>query len=285
MSPAPAGRFDLADGLASRTTLNDGHRMPVLGLGVWKSAPGRETREAVRAALQVGYRSVDTASMYGNEADVGAAVRESGVPRDEVFLTTKVWNDQQGYEGTLRAFEQSRQALGVEVVDLYLIHWPVPKLRSETWRALQELQRDGRCRSIGVSNYGTEHLEELLADSRVVPSVNQVEFSPFLYQRELLDYCRGKGIQLEAYAPLTRGRRLDEPVLAELARAHHRTPAQLLLRWGLEHGVVEIPKSVRRERIEENARIFDFELPEADRSRLDGLDASLRTAWDPSRVP
>lgn len=259
--------------------------MPVLGLGVWKSAPGAETFEAVRAALANGYRLLDTASMYRNEADVGRALRESGLPRDEVFVTTKVWNDEQGYEPTLRAFERSRRALGVGAVDLYLIHWPVPGLRLESWRALRKLQQDGLCRSIGVSNFGVAHLEELLQSSDVVPAVNQVEFSPFLFQRELLEYCQGHGIQLEAYAPLTRGQRLGDATLGALARRHERSPAQVLLRWGLQHGVIEIPKSVHADRIRENADVFGFELSKPEMERLDGLDERLRTAWDPSRTP
>jgi len=258
--------------------------MPVLGLGVWKTPSGRATLDSVDAALRAGYRLVDTAALYGNEADVGQALRKSGIPRDELFVTTKLWNDDQGYERALAAFRKSQAALGVGVVDLYLIHWPVDQ-RLESWRALRKLQRDGACRSIGVSNFMIPHLEELLQAGDVVPSVNQVEFNPFLFQRELLEYCRKHRIQLEAYAPLTRGRRLDDPVLRDIAETHHKTPAQVVLRWALQHDVVIIPKSVRTERIRENAQLFDFQLRESEMEALDRLNENLRTAWDPSNVP
>ncbi|MCI4341675.1 MAG: aldo/keto reductase [Thermoplasmata archaeon] len=259
--------------------------MPVLGLGTWQLPKGRTTQDAVRAALAAGYRLIDTATLYANEADVGRAIADSGLPREEVFITTKLWNDDHGFDSALRAFEKSRQALGVEQVDLYLIHWPVAERRLESWRALEQLQQEGRCRSIGVSNFGVGHLRELLAASSTVPSVNQVEFSPFLHQRELHQFCREHGIQLEAYSPLTRGRRLDDLGLAHLARDTGRTPAQVLLRWGLQHSIVEIPKSSRPERIAENARLFDFELSLAQMATLDALDAGYRTTRDPGEMP
>lgn len=259
--------------------------MPVLGLGTWKLAAGRTTRAAVRSALTAGYRLFDTAKLYANEEDVGAALRESGLDRAEYFVTTKLWNDDHGYEAALRAFERSRHALGLEQVDLYLIHWPVSGQRIDSWRALEHLQEEGRCRSIGVSNYTVAHLEELLAVCRVPPAVNQVEFSPFLYQRDLLEFCAAHGIQLEAYSPLTRGQKFDDPSLAAIARAHARSPAQVLLRWGLQHGIVEIPKSSRAERIQENARVFDFALSAAELATLDGLDRGFRTTWDPTGIP
>src|SRR5688572_18816892 len=191
--------------LQSRIALNDGAKMPALGLGVWQAAAGKETRRAVGAALEIGYRLIDTAKMYGNERDVGAAVRESGIPREEIFVTTKLWNDDHGHEAALRAFERSRKELGLDYVDLYLIHWPVTGLRQETWKAFLKLRDEGRVRSIGVSNYTIQHLEELLPESPTPPAVNQVEFHPFLYQRELLAFCQGRRIQLEAYSPLVRG--------------------------------------------------------------------------------
>jgi diketogulonate reductase-like aldo/keto reductase len=274
--------FRLPDGIASRVRLNNGLRMPVLGLGVYQSPPGAPTRGAVRAALEGGYRSIDTAALYGNERDVGEAIRGSGVPSEEVFVTTKLWNSDQGYESALEAFERSRAALGVEVVDLYLIHWPVPGKRLDSWKALLRLLAEGRCRAIGVSNYTVAHLEELRARSSVVPAVNQVEFHPFLFQRELLEYCESHGIQLEAWAPLSRGRRLQAPEIAVIARAHGKTPAQVLLRWGLQHRVVVIPKSVHPERIRENAQVADFALSPGEMRQLDALDAGVRTGWDPS---
>jgi methylglyoxal/glyoxal reductase len=275
---------DLAGGLASRAELRDGARMPRLGLGVWRSPPGAETERAVGHALSVGYRLVDTATLYQNEADVGRAFRSSGVPRDELFVTTKVWNDDQGYNTTLRAFEASRRQLAVEVVDLYLIHWPVAGRRLETWKALVHLEREGLCRSIGVSNYGVEHLEELLSESDVVPAVDQVELNPYAFRPDLLAYCRRHRIQLEAYAPLTRGRRLDDPRLAAIAAAHRVTPAQVLVRWGLQHGLVVIPKSVRPERISENAEVFGFALTAAEMARMDGWSEAAAGPSDVRRA-
>ncbi|HYS73001.1 MAG TPA: aldo/keto reductase [Thermoplasmata archaeon] len=259
--------------------------MPVLGLGVWRAASGKETQRAVATALDVGYRLIDTAKLYGNERDVGRAVRASKIPRDEIFITTKLWNTDHGSEAALRAFEQSRRELGVDSIDLYLIHWPVPGLRQESWKALLDLKEKGLARSIGVSNYTIRHLEELLSASPIPPSVNQVEFHPFLYQADLLAFCQGHRIQLEAYSPLTRGHRLDHPVIKAVAADYRRTPAQILIRWGLQHGLVVIPKSVRPERIRENAQVFDFELSGTDMARLDALDERSHVAWDPDDLP
>ena len=269
----------------SRLPLNDGSKIPLLGLGVWQAAPGKETRKAVAYALECGYRLIDTAQMYGNERDVGIAVRESGLPREDVFVTTKLWNSDHGYDAALRAFEASRRDLGLDYVDLYLIHWPVPRLRHESWKALLKLKQDGLARSIGVSNYTIPHLQELLPATSIPPSVNQVEFHPFLYQRELLEFCKAHRIQLEAYSPLTRGRRLKHPVIVEIAANYQRTPAQVLIRWSLQHGLVVIPKSARPERIRENAAVFDFELKSADMARLDSLDEHSRVAWNPEDLP
>jgi diketogulonate reductase-like aldo/keto reductase len=258
--------------------------MPVLGLGVWQTGVGAETRGAVRAAIEAGYRMVDTARVYQNEADVGAAIRDSGVARNRIFVTTKLWNSDHGYDRTLRACDQSLARLGLEQLDLYLVHWPAPA-RRDTWRAMEKLLMDGKTRSIGVSNYTVRHLEELLFSCQVAPAVNQVEFNPFLHQRELLDYCRAHQIQLEAYGPLVRGHRLDHPELCRVARKHGRTPAQVLIRWGIEHDLVTIPKSARPERIRENADVFDFSLDALDLEALDGLNEGYRTAWDPTEAP
>ena len=271
--------------LQSRVTLNDGTKMPVLGLGVWQAAAGKETRKAVSTALEAGYRLIDTAKMYGNERDVGIAVRESGIPREEIFVTTKLWNSDHGIEAALQAFEGSRRELGLEYVDLYLIHWPVPRLRQESWKALLKLREQGVARSIGVSNYMIPHLEELLPASPIPPSVNQVEFHPFLYQKELLEYCRAHRIQLEAYSPLARGQRLKHRVIREIAAKYGRTPAQILIRWSLQHGLVVIPKSVRPERIRENADVFGFELEDEAMTRLDALDERSHVAWNPEDLP
>jgi diketogulonate reductase-like aldo/keto reductase len=275
----------MGEPLARSVTLRNGVRMPLLGLGVYQSRPGATTREAVRAALEVGYRHVDTARVYGNERDVAAAIEASGVPRGEVFVTTKLWNADQGYDSALAAFDASEKRLGGGKVDLYLIHFPVERVRRDSWRALVRLEEEGRVRAVGVSNYTVRHLTELLGESPLAPAVNQVEFHPFLQQRELLAFCRGKGIQLEAYAPLVKGQRLDHPVVKRVAEAQGRTPAQVLLRWCLEHEVVVIPKSVHAERIEENARVFDFALAPEEVAALDALDEGYRTSWDPSDVP
>ncbi len=271
--------------IASTLPLGGGVEIPILGLGVYQSRPGKETYDAVRAALALGYRHVDTARVYGNERDVGAAVRDSGIPRDQVFVTTKLWNADHGYDATLRACDASLARLGMERVDLYLVHWPVEGLRGETWRAMETLLGDGKARAIGVSNYTIRHLEELLARARVPPAVDQVEFHPFLHQRGLLDFCRARSIQIEAYAPLVKAQRMDHPAVLRVARKHRRTAAQVLVRWCLEHEVVTIPKSVHADRIRENAQVFDFALDADDLALLDGLDESYRTSWDPTDAP
>ena len=268
----------------STVTLAGGVEMPVLGLGVWQTATGDETRNAVKAALEAGIRLVDTARIYHNEADVGAAIREAGVPKERIFVTTKLWNSDHGYDRTLRACDQSLARLGLEQLDLYLVHWPAPG-RRDSWRAMERLLADGKTRAIGVSNYTIRHLEELLGECRIAPSVNQVELNPFLYQRELVDYCRAHRIQVEAYGPLVRGHRMDHPVLVRVARKHGRSPAQVLIRWGIEHELVTIPKSARPERIRENADVFGFSLDGEDRGALDALDEGYRTAWDPTGAP
>ena len=271
--------------IQSTVKLNNDVRMPILGLGVYQSPPGRVTRNAVNFALRVGYRHVDTARIYGNEADVGEAVREGGVPRGDLFVTTKLWNSDQGYDSTLRACEASLKRLGLDYLDLYLVHFPVPDLRKETWSAMETLLKKGRCRAIGVSNFTIRHLEELIEESHVIPSVNQVEFHPFLYQKELLKYCQKRGIQVEAYSPLARGERLKHPRIISLATKYSKTPAQLMIRWGIQHGLVVIPKSTREERIRENSQVFDFDISDDDMRSLDSLNEDLRLNWDPTNVP
>jgi len=282
--PLPAGTS-----IASRVRLNQGLEIPWLGLGVFQTEPGAVTRHAVTYALEAGYRAVDTAAMYRNEVDVGDAIRASGLPRDEVFVTTKLWYTDHGYESALTAGRASQDRLGLGPIDLYLIHWPranSPQDRLDSWKALIELQRQGVCRSIGVSNYSVRHLAELQAHSDVVPAVDQVEFHPFVYNPELLRYCETHGIHLEAWSPLTRGRHLDDPTIAAVAAAHHRTPAQVLLRWGFEHGVIEIPKSIHRERIRENAQLFDFALTPPEVAAMDALRGGPRVGmWNPADIP
>ncbi|TMI62262.1 aldo/keto reductase [Candidatus Bathyarchaeota archaeon] len=270
--------------IQSTVKLNSDVRMPILGLGVYQSPPGRVTRNAVNLALRVGYRHVDTARIYGNEADVGEAVRESGVPRGDLFIATKLWNSDQGYDSTLRACEASLKRLGLDYLDLYLVHFPVPDVRKESWRAMETLLKKGRCRAIGVSNFTIRHLEELIEESHVIPSVNQVELHPFLYQKELLKYCQDRGIQVEAYSPLARGERLQDPRIASLATKYSKSPAQLMIRWGIEHGLVVIPKSTREERIRENSQVFDFDISDDDMRSLDSLDEDLRLNWDPTNI-
>jgi diketogulonate reductase-like aldo/keto reductase len=262
--------------------LNTGAHIPQLGLGVWQTPRGAVTRAAVQAALDAGYRHVDTARIYGNETDVGAAIRESGVPRERIFVTTKLWNDDQGYDSALRAFDASLGRLGLEYVDLYLLHWPVPRRRLDSWRALEKIFEEGRARAIGVSNFLTPHLEELLANARVLPAVNQIELSPFLQRDSTRALCARYGIVVEAYSPLTHGKRLADPTVSDIALEVERTPAQVLLRWAVQHRLVVLPKSVHRERIESNASIFDFELDADAMSRLDGLEEGFVSGWDPA---
>ncbi len=264
--------------------LNNGIEMPLFGLGTYQ-ATGRGTEEAVLYALELGYRLIDTAQMYGNEREVGNAVRRSGIPREEIFVTTKLDNSNHGYEKALSSFERSLERLGLSYVDLFLIHWPVEGLRGESWRALETLLDKGTCRSIGVSNYMTWHLEEVLGESSVVPAVNQVEFSPYLNQAELLEYCKSKDIQVEGYSPLGKGEILNALELVPIARKYSKTTAQILIRWALQHDIITIPKSSNRSRIQENANVFDFEMAPEDMQMLDGLDANLRTSWDPSTAP
>jgi diketogulonate reductase-like aldo/keto reductase len=265
--------------------LLSGTSIPQVGLGVWQTPAGPTARAAVGAALRLGYRHIDTAAVYGNEADVGAAVRESGIPRAEIFVTTKLWNADQGYDRARRAFDTSLARLGLDYVDLYLLHWPVAVKRLDSWRALEELHEAGRARAIGVSNYLTRHLEELLGRAKHRPSVNQIELSPFLQRRETVAMCKREGIVVEAYSPLTRGKRLGHPVVKAIAAEVGRSPAQVLLRWGVQHGYVVLPKSVNEPRIAENAALFDFALDDAQLRRLDALEENLATGWDPADQP
>lgn len=261
-------------------SLNSGARIPQVGLGVWQA--GGATKRAVEVALEVGYRHIDTAAVYGNEAPVGAAIAESGVPRTEVFVTTKLWNQNQGYDAALLAFDASLKRLKLDYVDLYLIHWPVAGLRLDSWRALEQLFADKRARSIGVSNFLLPHLQELTGSAKVLPAVNQIELTPFLQRRDTVALCQKLGIRLEAYSPLTRGQRLAHPEVVAIAQQVQRSPAQVLLRWGIQKGFVVLPKSVHAERIAENAAVFDFQLDDAAMRRLDALEEGLVTGWDPA---
>jgi methylglyoxal/glyoxal reductase len=267
----------------SMFTLGNEVEIPRVGLGVYQSRRGSETVSAVKAALEAGYRHVDTAQIYGNEADVGAAIRDSGLDRSDVFVTSKLWND--NYPRAADAFEQSLSRLGLEYVDLFLLHWPVSGRRLDAYRALETLVQTERLRAIGVSNFTVRHLEALLEETSVVPAVNQVELSPYLQQPELVSFCRDAGIALQAYSPLTRGQRLTDPALIAVAEGVGRTPAQVLIRWGLQKDFIVLPKSVTPSRIVENADVFDFELDDAQMAQLDALEEGLRLSWDPTRVP
>jgi methylglyoxal/glyoxal reductase len=267
---------------STRLRLNQGREIPMLGIGTYQ-VPGPDARTSVATALRAGCRLVDTAQAYKNEQEVGTGIRESGIPRDELFVTTKLSVANQDQNRAQAAFEESLKKLATGYVDLFLLHWPYRDKWKECWKVLGELPTD-QCRAVGVSNFKVEHLKELAKTSSVVPAVNQVEFHPFLYQADLQEYCHEHRIVLEAYSPLMRGNRLDEPVLLEVAKAHARTVPQILLRWGLQHGVVEIPKSTRPERIRENLNVFDFELTPPEMARMDALDEGLHFAWDPKTL-
>lgn len=260
--------------------LNNGVAMPGLGLGVFKVGDGSPVSAAVKSALRAGYRAIDTAAVYGNEEGVGIGLREGGVPREDVFVTSKVWNADQGYDATLKAFDASLGRLGLSYLDLYLIHWPVAGKYVETWQALTELYHEGRVRAIGVSNFHIHHLKDILDTSDVVPAVDQIELHPLLNQKEIRDFCQMNNIVVEAWSPLMKGN-LDLPVLEQLAKAYGKTPAQIVLRWHIQHGVVIIPKSVHDHRIRENAHIFDFSLSSADMDAIDALHEGRRFGPDP----
>ena len=269
--------------IQSTTTLHNGVKMPWLGLGVFKVKDGEEVVNSIRTALELGYRSIDTAAIYGNEEGVGKAIAESGVPREELFITTKVWNADHGYEATLAAFDVSMEKLGLDYLDLYLIHWPLPSKGKflETWKALEKLYKDGRIRAIGVSNFKVHHLEEIIADCEVIPMVNQVEYHPRFNQQELHGFCKKHGIQLEAWSPLMQGGLLDEPTLIEIAKEYNKSTAQIIIRWDMQTGVVTIPKSVKPHRIAENADVFDFEISQENMDKINALNKDQRMFADP----
>lgn len=269
----------------SKIKLNNGVLIPALGLGVYQADAGIETQNAVVHALKAGYRHIDTAKFYGNEKDLPVAIKRSGIPREHVFVTTKLWNSDHGYDKTIKACNKSLTQLGMPFVDLYLIHFPVRTLRHESWRAMETLYEEGKCRAIGVSNYTVRQLEELLQTSKIVPAVNQVEFHPYLYQKELLDFCHKHHVRLEAYSPLTKGKRLNDPKLTDVAKHYNKSNAQILIRWALQHELIVLPKSTRPERIKENANVFDFEISAEDMITLNNFHCNLRVAWDPTNEP
>ncbi|MGJ8738380.1 aldo/keto reductase [Zobellia laminariae] len=263
--------------------LNNGVEMPYFGLGTYLADNNQEVIDAVKNALNAGYRHIDTAAAYKNEDGVGIGIKESNIAREEVFLVSKLWNADQGYESTLKAFEESLERLGVDYLDLYLIHWPVAGKYKDTWRAMEKLYREKKIRAIGVSNFLQHHLEDLLETAEVVPMVNQMEFHPYLVQQDLIDFCNSKGIQYESWSPFMHGKLFDgkSEVFSDLTDKYKKSIAQIVLRYNLQKGIVVIPKSVNVDRIKSNADIFDFELSEADISYLDRLDKGERTGPDP----
>ncbi|WP_160724338.1 aldo/keto reductase [Bacillus sp. USDA818B3_A] len=271
--------------LQDTTTLYNGVKMPWLGLGVFKVEEGPELVNAVKFAIKHGYRSIDTAAIYGNEEGVGRAIiegiREAGITREDLFVTSKVWNSDLGYEETLKAYEISLQKLGLDYIDLYLIHWPVEGKYKEAWRALETLYKEGRVKAIGVSNFQVHHLENLMTNAEIKPMINQVEYHPRLTQEEVRTFCKEHGIQLEAWSPLMQGQLLDQPIIQDIANKYNKSTAQVILRWDLQNGVVTIPKSTKEHRIIENADLFDFELTKAEMDQLNKLNQNLRVGPDP----
>ncbi|WP_129091479.1 aldo/keto reductase [Bacillus velezensis] len=274
----------MAKSLKDTVKLHNGVEMPWFGLGVFKVENGSVAADSVEAAIRNGYRSIDTAAIYKNEEGGGEGIRAAGVAREELFITSKVWNEDQGYETTLDAFEKSLERLGLDYLDLYLIHWPGKDKYKDTWRALEKLYKDGKIRAIGVSNFQVHHLEELLKDAEIKPMVNQIEFHPRLTQKEVRDFCKAQGIQVEAWAPLMQGQLLDNEVLSQIAEKHNKSVAQVILRWDLQNEVVTIPKSIKEHRIIENADIFDFELSQEEMEKISALNKDERVGPNPDEL-
>jgi diketogulonate reductase-like aldo/keto reductase len=275
----------MINNLQSTTELRNGVKMPWVGIGVFKVEEGPELVNAVKFAIKNGYRSIDTAAIYANEEGVGQAIhdgiKEAGITREDLFVTSKVWNADLGYESTLTAYETSLTKLGLDYLDLYLIHWPVAGKYKEAWRALETLYKEGRVKAIGVSNFQVHHLKDLITDAEIKPMINQVEYHPRLTQKEVQSFCKEHGIQLEAWSPLMQGQLLDNQVLQEIATKYNKTIAQVILRWDLQNGVVTIPKSTKEHRIIENSTIFDFVLKKEDMEQIDGLNQNHRVGPDP----
>ncbi|EAR02732.1 aldo/keto reductase [Maribacter sp. HTCC2170] len=267
--------------LAGTFKLHNGVQMPYFGLGVYLSEDGQEVINAVKWAIKTGYRHIDTASIYNNEEGVGEGIKQSGIKREEIFVVSKVWNADQGYESTLKAFDDSLNRLGLDYLDLYLVHWPTKGKYKETWRALEQLYKEKKVKAIGVSNFLQHHLEDLLGTAEIVPMVNQMEFHPYLVQQNLIDFCNTNNIQYEAWSPMMQGRIFNLDSIKEIGERHGKSPAQVVLRWDLQKGVITIPKSSKKERIIDNADIFDFELSNDEVAYLDGLEKGQRFGPDP----
>lgn len=275
----------MALSISSKTKLANGVEVPLLGLGTYKTDEGPQVEGSVRTALELGYQSIDTASLYGNERGIGRVLAESGVARGDVFIATKVWNDEQGYAQTLAAIVRSLERLGTDYVDLYLVHWPIPRLMADTWRAMEEILARGEARAIGVCNFLEHHLHSLIEIAETPPMVDQFEHHPRLQQPGLVELCRAHGIQVEAWAPTMRGRVLDIPDLVAIGAKHGKTAIQVTLRWDVQRGIVAIPKSVHAHRIRENADIFDFELDPHDMAAIEALDRGQRIGPHPDTFP
>lgn len=269
----------------NKVKLNNGVEIPSVGLGLWKVTSQKKLNSAVESALKSGYTHFDSAQIYGNEAMLGSALKELGVDREKVFITTKIWNDNFWPGDLEESFELSLENLQTDYVDLLLLHFPVTETRRIAWAGLEELYKSGKVKAIGVSNYTIKHLEEMKRWLKVVPAINQVELHVFLQQPELLKYCKDNGIVVEAYSPIAHGHGLDNKVLKEIAEKHGKSTAQIMVRWCIEAGTVPLPKSTNPERIAENIDVFDFQLDESDMAKLKQLDCDLRTCWDPTNIP
>ncbi|HPU66623.1 MAG TPA: aldo/keto reductase [Clostridiales bacterium] len=278
--------------LTDSFVMHNGVKIPCVGFGTWQIPEGETVINSAKKALEAGYRHIDTAAIYRNEVGVGTAVKESGIPREEIFITSKLWNSDQGYDMTLKAFDATMERLGLEYLDLYLIHWPIPRdfrdswqtKIKESWRAMEKLYKEGRIKAIGVSNFLIHHFEALLEDAEIVPMVNQVEIHPGFNQSELVQYCHSHGVVVEAWSPLGSGKIMADPTLKEVADKYGRTPAQVTLRWLLQRDILPLPRSTNPEHIAENARIFDFELSDEDMGRISSISAYGRLGGDPDNI-
>ncbi|MCM1349173.1 MAG: aldo/keto reductase [Firmicutes bacterium] len=272
--------------------LNNGIHIPAIGFGTWQTPDGSIAIEAVKCALDNGYRHIDTAAAYNNEKSVGEGIAQSGIPREELFVTSKVWNTERGYDSTLRAFDKSCSDLGLDYLDLYLIHWPAvenqfsdwKEINAATWKAMVELYKQGRIRSIGVSNFMPHHLEALMADAELMPMVNQIEFHPGFMQKQCVDFCEKNSILVEAWSPLGRGRVLNNELLLSLADKYGKTVAQICIRWALQHGVLPLPKSITPSRIKENIEVSDFEISKDDMLKIDNMSQCGESGLDPDTI-
>ena len=267
--------------LSSRVKLNNGVEIPYLGLGTFQSQDGDQTYDAVKWAIEAGYRHIDTAAIYGNEVSVGKAIKDTGIARDEIFITTKLWNEDMRKDNQLQAIDASLERLGIDYVDLYLIHWPVKEKFVESWKKMEEIYKSGKARAVGISNFNIHHIESIMAVSDLLPAVNQCECSPELTQVELADYCKAKGIQFQPYSPLGQGNTLKNPKIIAIGEKYGKSAAQVILRWGYQRGFINIPKSITKSRIEENAQIFDFELSDEDFNEMFTMNNGTRYCADP----